>query len=524
MRFTAMRSILLVYLLIFMSVAASAQGVGQRITYEDDQKNRLPVNVSTENPLPTKDIFVQHGAFGETINAELTPVLQIRATYGRTGQYEVFTGGGGTAGTDASVNFFATASAVAGSSSALLSSRAVIYNSGQGAAGRFTALYDTPADGNFQDAGFIGVNDLLTFGYLDTTFGINILSHGQSEVQKLTVTTGAGAGENASVTVDGAVFSVPITNSSIAQNACEISEYLNANMTLWEFDCNGGVVTSVDLFVDAGAVSTFDFTSATAVAAWAQDQARAARDVIFIPEADWSERPGGFGNDRLKGNVYGISMQYLGYGAIRFFEENPATSMLETVHIYSPVGLRVKPTLRNPSFRIGWASTNVTNDTVITVKGASAGGFIEGKRINTEQSRGEAHTQVSVGLSLTNIMALRSRHEFNGLRNFGEVILSITGVSTDSTKPIEVKIIKNPIFATTPIYVDHDTNESVVQISTSNVLVIGGDVIAAGDAGDIDLAALNQVLIPGDEVVIAANITSGAASAMTASVSWFEDL
>ena len=476
-----------------------------------------------ENPFPVAEVAELRGAFNESIIAELTPVVQMRATYDRTSQYEIFGSLGGSAGSSDG-NFFTTCAASAGSAKALTTKRSLIYNSGQGALGRFTALYDTPAAGNIQEAGLIAVNDIITFGYNGIVFGIFIDVHGTSEVQKLTFTGGAGGSEDATVTIDGTIYTIPLTAGTTAHNAKEVVNFMATKDLLWEFDSNGADVVAIDLAVDNGTVGTFAFSSSTAVASWSQSQARVARTPQFIAEADWSEKPNGLGNDRTKGNVFAISFQYLGYGAVGFFEESKATGRYVLVHIYSPVGDRILPTMRNPSFRIGWSSTNLTNTTAITVKGGSVAGFIEGFRVNTDESQGYTHTQTGVTTTLTNILSLRSRYEFNGLRNFGEILLQIVGISSDSTKPIEVSIIKNPIFATTLEYANADTNESISQISTSSVEVTGGVVIASGAGDAIDLAALNQILIAGDEVTIAANITSGANSAITASMSTFEDL
>jgi hypothetical protein len=292
---------------------------------------------------------------------------------------------------------------------------------------------------------------------------------------------------------------------------------------LWDFDSTDDTVTAVQNLVSA-TVGAFAFSSATAVAAWAQAQAAVEWTVDFIPQASWSEDID-FTIVPSKLTPYEISFEYLGAGAIEFKAENPSTGAFETVHMISPAGDDDLPTLLNPTFRLGVASENKGNATAIRVESASFGGFIEGKKINTAGSKGASNTAAGVGLLPTNIITLRNRNEFGDIRNLAEVIIAIVGASTDSTKPVDVQIIKNasPILGSSFVFSDFNNTDSIMQIAIDQVTVTGGEVIAAGSPGELDFGDLNQILIPGESITVAMNITSGAASVMKASAIWLED-
>lgn len=464
----------------------------------------------------------QKTAFGELSTAENTPVIQLSTQYGQLGQTDSINVGGGSSGSLDS-KFFAVTGASTPSLGSIISERALTYRPGQGAKGRFTAKFDTPATGNEQDAGLLGFNDTLTFGYQDLIFGIWYRKFARQEVQVLTVTTGAGGAESATVTVDGTGYTVPLTAGSASHTAYEIAESLNSQIQLWDFDSTGATVTAVQNLVSATA-GAFAFSSATAVASWAQIVAAVEWTVQFIPQADWSETidftitPG-------KLTPYEISFEYLGAGAIEFKAENPDTGDFETVHMIKAAGVGDNPTLLNPTFRLGAASENKGNTTAIRVESSSFGGFIEGKKRNTSGSKGAANTAAGVGLLPTNIITLRNRNEFGSIRNLAEVIIGVVGASTDSTKPVDVQVIKNatPILGSSFTFADFNNNDSIMQTAVDQVVVTGGEVVASGEPGGLDFTSLNQVLVPGESLTVAMNITSGGASVMKASSIWFED-
>lgn len=464
-------------------------------------------------------------AFDEISTAENTPVIQLLAQYSQTWQTESVNVGGGLSGISRS-KFFAETPALQNTLASIISERALVYKPGQGAKGRFTAKFDDPAAGSEQDAGLLAFSDTLTFGYNGLDFGIWVRSHAEPEIRTLTINTPAAGAENASISVDGTVYIVPLTAGTTSQNAYQVMTSLNTQVQLWDFDCSGNQVIAVQNLVSES-VGAFSFSSSTAAGSWVLTQAATEwslsnGNLLFVPQANWNGDRS-FQVNPQKLTPYEISFEYLGGGGIDFKIENPVLSEFKTVHTLRFAGTSDETSLRNPSFRIGWASENKANNTAIRVEGASAAGFIEGRRINVAPSRAKSNTRANVGTSPTNILTLRCRNEFGKLRNLAEAIIAITGASSDSTKPVDVQLIRNAAPASPLTFTNFNTTNSVIQISTDPVIMTGGDVIAAGEPGTLSLSQLNQTLIPGGTLSVVMNVTSGAASTMKASVIWLED-
>lgn len=458
-------------------------------------------------------------AFGELSVAENTPVVQITTPYGQLSQTESFVLNLGNTGSLNS-KFFAGSGAAANSIGGLVSKRSVIYKAGQGAKGRFSARFDTPAVGNNHDAGLFGTSDSLSFGFNDLDFGIFHRAHAKPEVQILTVTTPAGGSENATVTVNGVGYTVPLTAGTASHNAYEIAVSLTSQVDLWEFDSQADTVVAIQVQAFGG-VGAFAFSSSTAVGSWVQAAAVEVGTITFIKQADWSESYD-FTITPSKLTPYEISFEYLGAGGIEFYAENPQTAQFELVHRIMYAGTSDDVSLTNPSFRLGWISENTTNTSNITVEGGSAAGFIEGKKVNVSDSHAAVHTQIGV-TTAKNIMTIKNRAEFGGLRSLAEIEVAITSASSDSSKSVTLTLTRNAIPATSFTYTYEDKDESIALIATDDVAISGGSVIAAGVLGSLSLDKLNQTLAPGETITLSMKVASGTASEMTASLNWIED-
>ena len=459
-------------------------------------------------------------AFGELLVAENTPVIQIATQYGQLGNTESFVIGIGSTRAENAL-FCANTGASAASAGALTTRRALSYRAGQGAAAEFTAMYSAGVAGSWQRAGLLGVTDTLAFGYEGDSFGITYRLNGVSEVQTLQVTTPAAGGENATVTVDGIAYVVPLTAGTVEHNAFEIAQSLNDQVSIWSFDSVDDSVVAISVFsTPAGA---FAFSSGTAVANWTQNSVGSHGTVNHIPEADWSEYPLDFDINPDKLTPFKIQYEYLGGGGIDFWIESPETADFELAHRLKLAGTLTTPSLRNPTFKVGWSALNTTNATDLEICGASAAGFIEGKKIATTGSRAFSSETLSVGLTATNIITVKVRTEFGGIRNLAEIGLAIVGLSTDSGKPVVGELIKNADFGGSLTYSHINQNESVVLVATDSVAVTGGEVIASAPLGTINLASLGQTLIPGDTLTIAMRVTQTPESAMGANMIWIED-
>ena len=462
-------------------------------------------------------------AYDQLLTASDTPVAQITAHYGLLD--DVLTANlGGTTST-ANSNFVASTGTGANNVSAIVSNREIQYRAGQGMRCEISAVFTTGTANSTQQAGFLNSESSFCFGYNGVDFGIVHSRDGKQENQELTLTVGAGGSENASVTIDGVLYSVPITSGSPEDNAYEIATYLNENNPAYTFTSVQAVVYALAQLPDFGG-GAFTFSSASAVGAWVQIASGTLSAETWVNQADWNGDPVNI--DQQKGNVYQIQMQYLGYGGIFFWIKDPSTSRFVLVHTIHYESTAVVPSIANPIFRIGWACRNTGNTTDIQVKGASAGSFTEGMVHYDGRPKGLCRENLAVGTSLENVLTVRNRLTFNDEANRAEIIPLFLSLSTDTTKTAVFEIIQAPIVNGALVF-ERYKESSLMEFSADPVLVTGGDVVACFDVSAsgaviVDISKIIEDMLPGEQFCICAKVTSGSSSEMDVALTWKEDL
>jgi hypothetical protein len=149
------------------------------------------------------------GTFGDIQTVVIQPQGQGDFVYGISDTTFLTSSfnGGSTSVTDG-VASISTGTNANGSASIKLK-RGIKYRPGQGALGRFTALFDTAVANNFQLAG-IGNDECGYYvGYNGTSFGVLHNTTAQVEIRTLTITVGAGTG-TVTVTLDGTAVDVDV--------------------------------------------------------------------------------------------------------------------------------------------------------------------------------------------------------------------------------------------------------------------------------------------------------------------------
>lgn len=466
-------------------------------------------------------------AFGEVSVAEPAPLFQISAQYGIRDDVLTVNLGGSTSAENG--NFIASTGVGTSNVSAIITAREAQYKAGQGLLARFTAIFTKGEVGSEQQAGFINSESAFAFGYQGVDFGIIHSKGGALEHRKLTILSGASGSETASVTVDGVLFSVPLTSGSASHNAYEIATYINNNSQAYNLTSNAEVVTALARLPDFGG-GGFSFSSATSSASWSLISSGLLPTVAFVPKDEWNVSPG-MDVDPTLGNVYQIKIQYLGYGGVRFYIENSESADFVLVHIIKYANTSTTPSVGNPIFRIGWAARNTGNDSDIMVKGASCGAFNEGVVVYDNESSGVCNEQVGTSTLRENILTLRNRLTYQGVANRAEIIPSSLVLSTDTAKTALYEVIVNPEVANgeSLIFQYLDEQNELMEYSTSQTNIIGGKVVAcypvkSGSPFSVDIQSIVKYHPPNAVFCIAARVSSGAASEMIVSANWVDDL
>jgi len=468
---------------------------------------------------------LQQTAFGELNIAENRAYVQNVPVYNllpaNFRQYS--TGSGGT--TVADKMFTVNTGTTSGSYAAIQSFRALNYRTGQGGIIRFTARFNDGITDSWQGVGLVNLSDELSFGYNGLTFGIWYRTGGYAECREIQVTGASGGSTDLTLTLDSVALTIPLTAGTVQHNAYEIATWINANSAVWTADQIDDKVI-ISALSDGAKSGTYSYSHATSTGTITAKVAGVAKTSIHIPQASWNQDKCSWLNQQL-GNVYQIKYQYLGFGDIKFFIEDPESGDFKLVHIIKYANANELPSLTNPSLRVGLYAVSLGSTTDITVRSGSFAAFTEGLEQRTRNPRAFTHTQ-TVTTSQTNIMTLRNRKTYNYYTNQVEVEPLFLTVSNEGTKNISVRITTNPTHSGTENF-QAVGNNIVIDADISANTITSGTLIAAFNVAptstiQVDLSPFRLRIPPSLEMAISAKVTSGSTSVVSASLTWYEDL
>lgn len=231
--------------------------------------------------------------------------------------------------------------------------------------------------------------------------------------------------------------------------------------------------------------------------------------------------------DTTKGNIYGISYQWLGYGRIRFFIQNSLTGHEELVHSINFSNTSVTPSVNTPSLPLLAKVLNTTNNTNVQMTVGSAAGFIEGEfSAGTDISWGAEGSKTNITTE-TSILTIRNNLTFNGLSS--HAMVKITGLSSHAmgtgANPYTVRLKLNSTLGGVPSFTNINAN-SHVSFDTAGTTVTGGALLFSRrfprDNGDyINLIPNGLFLVPGE--TLTASVESATNIDPHISLTWSEE-
>lgn len=269
----------------------------------------------------------------------------------------------------------------------------------------------------------------------------------------------------------------------------------------------------------------------------------------WTPQSSWNfdtmlgGTPSGKVLDPTKLNVFQIKFQYLGGGNIFYYILNDSDGRWVLVHEVKNAGTLTAPVLRNPTMPIGFEARNTTNTSAISVRSASVGQFLEGRRVFLGPMGSIDSSIPAVGLTTqTSIIALRNSSSYNGIANYAICHirqLSVSANDTGSTKGcVNLRVVRNPSTSITNFVPFNGTTadggvtitagQSVVSSNLTATTTTGGipiftTTINIGGSTTIDVTDMNISIYPGDVVAFCVySTTSGPVAG--ASVTWSEDV
>lgn len=465
-------------------------------------------------------------AFGELATEQSKAFIQASAIYNLLpANFRSFTSGTGT--TEVADKLFTCETGVGiGGYGAIQSFRSLNYKPGTGGKARFTAIFESNVANSWQGAGLLTIADELSFGYNGTSFGIWHRYGGIAEVRNIQITGGAGGSETLTLTLNDVAYSIPLTSGTEQHNAYEIENWLNNNQSIWYAQQTDDIVQVTSLS-DGAKSGTYSFSSSSATATLSQLTAGATKTSDFINQQDWN---GDFDNSNLNpalGNVYQIKYQYLGFGDIKFYIENPMSGLFENCHTIRYANSSTTPSVSNPSFKVGLYCVSLGSTTNLKVSSASMSAFIEGTDFKTRNPRAVNNTQIVSG-DLTNILTIRNTRSYNGIVNQVEVEPLIVSLANESSKNAIIELRANAT-ASGDTNFQNIGNNLVTDIDVTANTISGGRLLSSftlggGQSQEVDLSKLNIRIPPTLKFTIGGQVTSGPSASITATLVYYEDL
>lgn len=467
-----------------------------------------------------------YSPFGDQMVAQLKQISAIKAVYGIRDDVDAFTATGGSA-TATSSEFLCQTGTSVGGYGVIWSHKPVVYVPGFGCEARITARFTAGVANSLQFAGLFSSIDGMVFGYNGTSFGLMHRRNGAIELRTLTVTAGSGGAATVTVTLDGTAYTASITAGSTTQNAHEVETGLNAGAAAnsWYIQHIGDTV--IFLSKSAGPrTGSYSVTvsAGTFVANIVQTRAGVAPTETWTAKASWNVDACSW-LDPAKGNLYRVEFAYLGYGPLKWYVMHPDTHRWVLCHVISWPNNNTSTNFTNPSMRVGWAAASLGSTTNLTVAGASATAGLQGA--SSYKTSFGAYGVATGVTTETQVLSVQVRREFASRSCIAVVVPKILTISTDSTKGAIFRMLINPTVSGTTAHTYVDQTNSVCTYDTAGTTVSSGRLIGVYSTGPsgraaIDISSLGRVLISGEELVITAQVTSGAASEMTASLVWDE--
>ncbi len=501
--------------------------------------NGTNVGVTDDNSLQVTPPPEGKTAFGETLVANLSHELLADFIYNINS--EQVTSEANQSGTVTQENAMAKLStgAAANSSATMYTKDRVRYQPGHGNRARFTALFTTGVANSTQIAGIGDSSNGFFFGYNGTSFGILHRKDGSPEIRTLTVSTASSDAEDITITLDGdAASDVSVTASGvITTTANEIAAHDYSDIGRgWTAYAVGSTVVFVS-WDSATHTGSYSLSSATsAVGTFAQTVAGAAPTETWTAQANWNgddifDGNGQTGNtiDPTKGNVYQIDYQWLGYGSVGFYIEDPEEGTFHLVHNIRYANANTTPSLSNPTQPIYISAENTSNTSDLIIRSASMGAFTDGTSELIGPRRAvDASVTLGATSAETPFLTIRNNTVFQGKVNTHQIKFLRIGASVEHSKPVEVVFYRDATL-TGASFSDLDTATSSLQTDTSATAFTGGVELfdfALGKTGNVNIPLdsdrFGEILRAGETITVTIKPKSGNAAEATVSITFVE--
>lgn len=488
-------------------------------------------------------------AFGEPYGITITPVIQVDSIYGITDEViQTYTNGAGSvAEANPSNALFSVQSGTTAYGYGVLRSRRFLrYRPGQGALARFTAAFTPNVSLNTQRAGLFNQENAIMIGWNDDgvhgpRFGILRSTGARTHITVLTINTAPTGSQTATITLNGVEFNISIAAGTTQATAVSINH--TDGFTGWLTDQVDNTIVFMSTSVGPKN-GTYSFSSsgtgtlATGTFSTKQTGVDPTNNWTYQSEfnvdrldgtkggpSDVGKNPSGMTLRSEHLNVYQINFRWLGVGEIRFAIEDELTGAVVFFHRIHYTNQYNLPHVTQPSFKIGYVSSNMGGTTNATVTGVCMMGAIEGDIRQNELNRSVESVKANLAKDvLYHLVTIRNPYVTNGtagalngnyVLNAKEIILKDISIALQGQDPGMVYIFYNATsFSGTHSFysqpkdngmistVDGTLNETIDTAVCRFVTAINGE-------SQYRLSDFRIAIPPGDSVSIGIRSTNG---------------
>lgn len=262
----------------------------------------------------------------------------------------------------------------------------------------------------------------------------------------------------------------------------------------------------------------------------------------FIPQSSWNgdicdgsktiHNKSGMNIIPQYGNVYEISMTYLGYGNITFNILNPNDGWF-TCHVIQYPNQNITTLVTNPSLPLFWHVQNISNNTQLIMYPTCGALFSEGLEKMTGPKYAWDFSKAISVTTLTPLLTIQNKTNFKGYVNKAQLRLKSISYAVDfaATNQLIIgtlQLIRGATL-TNSSYFNIDVNNSITLIDTGSTAVSGGVVVfnmnnAKSNTNIIDVSDLDIFLSPGETITFASKSSNAQSTIVGVSVNWVEDI
>lgn len=224
--------------------------------------------------------------------------------------------------------------------------------------------------------------------------------------------------------------------------------------------------------------------------------------------------------DFSKTNIYKITFQYLGFGIVRFYIENPLTGDLTLVHTIQRVNTVNYPSnMSDPT--VGFVMFIEVESGVIENGGTSEVGSccfnlsIEGDSTPSNDTIGSSINDTGITSTESAIITYSCPPVFYGSTNYYPIDINHLSIATDGTKNIVVNAYLNSTFSVSPVFGDIGAN--LIPISS----YVGGTITSFGTllfsttlakADTLTIKPLGLLIQPRSYITFTAKVVNGSST------------